>query len=143
MKKEIHKLLAMALVLVTLCSIISPVLAAEPPEPDSPDASYYINDVYAEATGTNGTVNVYFSITATGKMSSLGATNIILYNSSGYVASKQYATTPGMMGYSRTFYSNTISFTGLSAGSYYAEVYYRASNSSGYDTTSFTTDWSY
>ena len=143
MRKGLYKLIGMILIIATLCSIISPVLAAAPQDPDSPAASYYIDNVYAEATGTNGTVNVYFSITATGKMSSLGATNIILYNSSGYVASKQYATTPGMMGYSKTFHSNTIPFTGLASGSYYAIVYYYAGNSSGSDTTSFTTDWSY
>lgn len=143
MKRGIHKLLAMALVLVALCSIISPALAAAPPELASPDASYYISNVYAEATGTNGTVYVYFSIMATGKMSSLGATSIILYNSGGQVASKYYLTTTGMMGSNQTFYSNTIPFYGLSSGSYFAEVYFKASNSSGYDTTSYTTGWSY
>ncbi len=143
MRKRFHSLIGLVLIIATLCSVISPVLAANPPDPDPPSASYYISNVYAEATGTNGTVNVYFSITATGKMSYLGATGIILYNSSGQVASKYYTSTPGMMSSNRTFYSNTIPFYGLSSGSYYAEVYYYAGNSYGYDQTSYTTDYSY
>lgn len=143
MRKRIRRIISMFLIVAAMLSVMSPVLAATPPEPDAPDASYYIDNVYAEATGTHGTVNVYFSITGMGKMSSLGATSITLYNSSGYVASKHYTSTSGMMGYNRTFYSNTITFSGLSSGQYYAYVTFKASNSSGYDTTSYTTDWSY
>ena len=144
MKKHFHGTLAAFFIIAILCSIVVPVEATAPPITDSPKASAYINNVYAYGTGGSGSASVYFDITGTGKMTSLGATNIVLYKSgSGYVSQKQYYYYPNMMGYNKTYHYDTESFSGLSAGTYYAVVYYKASNSYGYDTTSYTTDYFY
>lgn len=144
MNKHFKHFLALLLVAVSICLMIAPTMAATPPDPDSPKASAYISSVYAYGTGGSRSASVYFDITGTGKMTSLGATNIVLYKSgSGYVTQKQYVYYPNMMGYNKSYHSDTESFSGLSAGTYYAIVYYKASNSYGYDTTSYTTDYFY
>ena len=143
MRKQLKRILAILLVVLTVCSMTIPVTAANRDDIASPQASAYISNVWASASKSGGTVTVEFSITGTGKMTSLGATTIAIYNSSGKVVkSFSSSTTSGMMGYNQGYYSSSVSWDGAESGKkYYAIVFYKASLGSGYDTTSYTTEY--
>ena len=144
MRNQWKYLTALLLVVATLCALTAPVLAASPTTPDSPQSSAYITAVYASGSRGSTSASIYFSITATKRMSSLGATTIALYKSNGtYVAQKTYGSYPNMMGYNKTFHSDTETFYSLASGKYYAVVYFKAANSSGYDTSVYTTSYFY
>ena len=143
MKSVKKRSIAFLLAMVVVFSMALPVLA-DTDSKESTRASAYISYVYARTTVSGSSVNVYFAITGTGTMSSLGATGITIYNSSNTcVAILDSSNTTGLMGYNRGYYSNTISWNGAESGErYYAIVGYKAEDSTGYDTTSYLTDWS-
>ena len=143
MRKRFRNFLALALVVVTIFSLAIPAMAAENRGETSPRASAYITAVWASASKSGGTVTVKFSITGTNTMSSLGATTIAIYNSSGTVVkSFSSSTTSGMMGYDKMYHNSSVSWDGAESGKkYYAIVFYKASLGSGYDTTSYTTEY--
>ena len=142
MKKSFKRSLALLFVVVAIISISAPAFAADV-DNEPQRASAYINAVYAHTSINNGYVKVYFAITGTGTMTSLGATEILIYDSDNdCVACLDSSNTSGLMGYNRGYYSNTV--TGLSAvpgEHYYAFVGFKATNSSGYDTTAYSTNW--
>ena len=145
MKSISRRLIAMMLIAATIFCMIIPVSAANMEDEVSPAASAYIDAVWAEAVGSNGTVKVNFSISATGKMTSLGATEIRIVNSSGTTVKTFYpSTTGGMTGYSRDYYYGSVTWYYATPGAkYYAVVYYQATNSSGHDTSSYITAYTY
>lgn len=144
MKGVSRRVFAVLLVIATICCMISPASAAGE-DAVAPAASAYINAVWAQAIGSDGTVTVNFSITATGTMTSLGATEIQIRNSSGSVVKAFYpSTTGGMTGYSRSYYQSSVTWYNATAGAkYYAVVYYQATNSSGGDSSSYVTTYTY
>lgn len=145
MKSIPRRLLAMLLITAAVFCIIIPVSAANGDDGVAPAASAYINGVWAEAIGNNGSVCVNFSITATRTMTSLGATYIEICNSSGTPVKSFYpAITSGMTGYNKVYYSSSVTWYGATPGAkYYAIVYYQASNSSGGDSAVYTTAYTY
>lgn len=145
MKTISRQFVALLLVIATVCCMVIPASAAEGDNGVAPSASAYINVVWAEAVGSSGTVRVNFSISATGTMTSLGATCIEIWNSGGTVSKTFYpGTTGGMTGYSRSSYSSNVTWYNATPGSkYYAVVYYQATNSSGHDTAVYTTAYTY
>ena len=140
MRNNVKRFFALVLVFVAVLSFSIPVFA-EFDEEEPMRASDYIRSVYAYTSVSNGSVNVYFSITGTGTMDSIGATEIAVYNSHNYcVAYHNYSSTPGMMGSNTFYYSNTINCCSADSNeSYYALVFFRAEDSTGYDTTSYCT----
>lgn len=142
MKRTTKCFFALILVFVAVLAVSVQAFAA-PDEKDPQRASDYISYVYAHTSVSGGSVNVYFAIMGTGTMTSLGATDILIYDSDNdLVAMLDSSNTNGLMGYNRGYYSNTV--TGLSAVSgehYYAIVGFKAANSSGYDTTAYMTSW--
>ena len=142
MKRNTKRYFALVLAVVLMLAVSAPAFA-EYDEKEPRRASAYINAVYAYTTVSGGSVNVYFAITATGPMSSLGDTDIFIMDSSDYcVAILDSSNTSGLMGYNQGYYSNTISWPHAVSGErYYAIVGYKASNSTGYDTTAYTTNW--
>ena len=145
MKSISRRFISLLLVVATVLCMIIPVAAAEADNGVAPAASAYIGSVWASAVGSNGTVTVNFSITATGTMTSLGATCIEIWNSGGTVSKTFYpSTTGGMTGYNSARYSSHVTWYNATPGSkYYAVVYYHATNSSGYDTSSYVTTYTY
>ena len=145
MKKQITQTVAIFLITSLLISMTVTAFAVDTGEIDPDRSSAYISAVYADASKGNsaGKLNVYFRITATGPMTSLGSTTIAVKDTGGnIVALKSYTSTSGMMGYNKTIHYNTISFTGLTSGAmYYAVVIFKAANSSGSDATSYTTGY--
>lgn len=141
MRKKLYRVFTILLVAVIMCSMAVPAMATDHDDSISPQASAYIENVWASASRSGSSITVSFSITATGKMSSLGATTVSIRDSSGtLVKTFSHTTTSSMMGSNRTYYSSSVKYTGASASTkYYAIVYYKASDSNGYDTTSYTT----
>lgn len=145
MKAIFRRMISMLLIVVTIFCMVVPASAANDDQEVSPAASAYINGVWAEAIGSNGTVCVNFSISATRVMTSLGASEIQIRNSSGTTVKTFYpSTTGGMTGYSRAYYSSSVTWYNATAGAkYYAVIYYHATDSSGYDTSTYTTAYTY
>lgn len=146
MKKHLFtRLISLILVFISLLNISVPVMAADSSSEISPRASEYISSVWATCSSGNGSITTEFSITAKSQMSSLGATTIEIKNSSGTTVKVFfYESTSGMMGSNRTYYRSSVTWNGATSGSkYYAIVYFKAANSNGYDTTSYTTSYAY
>lgn len=143
MKKKLFHFIVILLTVSTVLSLAAPAMATDSVDNISPRASAYITGVWAGAYGGDGSIRIEFDITATGKMTSLGATSIEIINSSGRtVKTFVKSTTPSMMGSNQTYYSSSVTYYGATSGErYYAIVYYKASNSSGSDTTSYTTNY--
>ncbi len=142
MKKTSKRFLSLILVLVAVLATVLPAYAVSDEE-EQQRASAYISAVYAYTTVSNGSVNVYFAITGTGTMDSLGATDIYIFNSHNYcVAILDDTNTTGLMGYNQGYYSNTISWPyAVSGERYRAIVAYKAEKDGGYDTTGYETNW--
>ena len=145
MKSISRRLLSVLLAVVTVVCMIVPAYAATGEDEVSPAASAYIDGVWAQAIGSNGTVTVNFSIYATGTMTSLGATKIQIWNSGGTVSKTFYpSTTGGMTGYNRSSFASAVTWYNANPGSkYYAVVYYQANNSSGADSAYYVTTYTY
>lgn len=143
MRKYFRSFAALVLVAVTVFSMTVPAAAAASPGDASPQASAYITAVWATSSGGSHSITVDFSITATGKMTSLGSTMVEIKNTSGTTVKLFKATdTPSMMGSNQTFYRSSVTWDSATSGSkYYALVYFKAANSSGSDTTSYTTSF--
>lgn len=145
MRKQSQRIGALILVAILIIVFAVPVMATDNENSISPRSSAYITAVWASASGGTGSITVDFSITGTGRMSSLGATTVSIRDSSGTtIKTFHYTTTDGMMGSNQGYYSSSVTWYGATSGSkYYAVVYFKASNSSGYDTTSYTTGYAY
>lgn len=142
MKRTSKRFLAIILALAAILVATVPAFAA--PDKDEPQrASDYISYVYANTSVSNGSVNVYFAITGTGPMDSLGATDILIFNShNSCVAWLNDTNTTGLMGHNQGYYSNTIGWPHAVSGEYYyAIVAYKAEKDGGYDTTAYETGW--
>lgn len=132
MTKRFVKIIAVVLML-TLC-LSSTAFAVEARN------SNYISTASASAFRSSNTITVNFSIRATGAMTKLGASMIEIKNSSGVtVKTFHAASTSGMTTSSATSFSGSVTYSGTAGEQYYAVVYFIASNSSGYGTTSRTT----
>ena len=142
MNRNSKRFLALILVLVAVFATAVPAFATS--DADEPQrASDYISYVYAHTSVSGGSVNVYFAIMGTGPMDSLGATDIMIFNShNSCVAILDDTNTTGLMGYNQGYYSNTISWPyAVSGERYRAIVGYKSEKDGGYDTTSYQTNW--
>ena len=142
MKCNTKRYYVLVLAVILMLTVSAPAFATSD-EKEPHRASDYISYVYAHTSVSGGSVNVYFAIMGTGTMSSLGATDIFIFDSHGSsVATLNSSNTSGLMGYNQGYYSNTISWPHAVSGErYYAIVGYKASDSTGYDTTAYTTNW--
>ena len=141
MKKKKSKIIAFVLVMAMMLSVTSPVFAVNNgKDAVQPMSSSYISIYGASISGSDGTVTVSFNITAKSKMTSLGATSVQIKKSAGATVKTFYSSsTSGMMGSNRTYFSGSVSYTGISGHKYYAVINYKAANASGSDTCSYTT----
>ncbi len=142
MRRIAKRILALVLVFVAVLSASIPAFAAYE-EDENQRASDYINSVYAYTYVSMGSVYVYYSITGTSTMDSLGATDIMVFNShNSCVALLDSSNTTGLMGSNNVVFSNTINCCSYQSGEhYYAIVGYKAEKNGGYDTTSYMTGW--
>ena len=107
------------------------------------NSSRYISDCYATITSTgSGNLKISFHITGTGIMKEIGVTKIELRTSGGTTVKTFWYTEPkysNMMSENDLYYSNYITYSGISGRVYYAVVTFYAGDDSGGDTTSYTT----
>lgn len=144
MKSRVRHLIALLLFACIMCTTVAPAFAADDyGDAISPQASKYILTVFAyvEAGSTTGSLNVQFNITGNGKMSSLGAMTIQVYDTNGTcVKTFNSYNTSGMMGSNQFAYASYVTYTGAKSGAYYyAVVRFKASDSTGGDSYLFTT----
>lgn len=135
MKKSFFKTTSLVLIFALCMSVMTFSAYAR--------SSNYIYSRYADATSIgNGKITINFDITATGRMTTIGATKIEIKSSSGSTLKTYKCTDTGyeyMMGSNRTVYSSSVTYQAISGNSYYAVVYFKAGNSSGSDTATYTT----
>ena len=145
MKPTLRHFVAMMLIASIFMCMIVPISAANNGSDVSPAASAYINGVWAEAVGSDGQVRVNFSITATRDMDNLGASVIMIKNSSGTTVKAFYASVRAeLTGYNRSYYSNHVIWYDATPGAkYYAVVYFQATKGSGGDSSTYTTAYTY
>ena len=140
MKHYRNRILALALTMLLLFAISIPSMAAFD-EKEPTRASAYITSCYARTQIVGGVVQVYYRITGTGTMTSIGATDVMVFDShDDCVAFLDSSNTTGLMGSNTIFYQNTVDcLTAVAGERYYAIVGYKAENAYGYDTTSYMT----
>jgi len=106
-------------------------------------ASKYISSATAIVTSEgDGKITVGYSLQATGLMTNLGATKIVIKDSSHNTVTTIRYTDPGyeyMMKSDSRGCINTVPYNGSKGTTYYAIVYFRAGNDTGYDTATYTT----
>lgn len=142
MLKKYTRMLAVLLVFALTLAMQPVVLAARGEDTVNPTASTCIASSSASISAYKGTVTVSFSITGTGKMTSLGATKVQIKDSSGSVVKTFYSsTTSGMMGYNKTYHSGSVTYSGSTGTKYYAVVSFKAANATDSDTTTRTTGY--
>jgi len=140
MKKQLTRFLFLFLI-VAVCLPVAAAYAI-------PRASLYISNYLAttDPTGSGG-VRVSFSITGTGPMDTIGATDIDLYEkpsgSSKWTLIKHFDYTQNgnsnMMGYNKNSHASYVSYAGVSGNQYYAIVYFWAGKDGGGDSRPYTT----
>ncbi len=143
MKTINKRFVSLFLAILLMLAVTIPAMAVNDESKEPTRASAYITSCYAQVTRIGNSVDVYFTITGTGLMTSIGATGIMIFNNHGYcVALLDASNTAGLMGTNRYFYSNTVTWNGAVSGDqYYAIVGFKAENNSGYDTTSYMTTY--
>lgn len=135
MKRRVKQILALVLALVLVMCLAPAAMAAEA------RSSNYINDAIPSAASKDG-VTFSFRISATGRMTDLGATKIVVKTYSGTTVKTYNYTDSGysyLMGHGCLIYSASVSYHGFPGNQYYAVIYLKAGNSSGSDTRIITT----
>lgn len=141
MRTKVNRLIAVVIVVAVLSSMMVPAFAADPDSGIAPHASYYISSVYAYAAGGTGSITVHFSIVPTGKMTSLGATKVQIYDYNDTLVKTFYSSsTSGMLISNAYSHSSSVTYYGATSGQkYYAVVTFKAANSSGGDSDYYVT----
>lgn len=140
MRKLFSKKLSAALVCLILLVTTSTAMAAVPPDNSiSPQASYYLSSylAYVYSAG-GGKVEVCFDVTGTTKMDKIGATTIVLKESSDNkswttVKTFRYASYPSMMGSNDVTHTSSVSYSGVAGRYYKATVTVYAAKDGGSD----------
>lgn len=127
----------------TICTVLTLAICLSSLITAEARASLYIDSRYASTTSIgSGKITVHYDITATGRMTTIGATKIEIKNSSGTTIKTYKNTDAGyayLMDSNRTFYSGSVTYQGIRGNAYYAVVWFKAGNSSGSDTATYTT----
>ena len=137
-----HTIKTISLILVLALCLSVPAMATEA-RASGAKASLYISACSGAATAIgSGKVTVSFSITGKSKMTELGVTQIAIKNPSGQTVKTYFYTDSGcssMMGYNKTLHNGSVTYQGVSGNTYYAVIYFRATNANGSDTDMYTT----
>lgn len=131
--KKLLKSFSLCLIIVAMISTTA--FAAAPSDPADPQANSY---VFKTTVGIvplgSGKIEIDFSVTATGRMTDVGATKVTVYNESGKTVATYRYTDPGygyMMGHNRVSQTAGVTYQGVSGQRYYAIVSFYAGNLNG------------
>lgn len=135
MKKK--RIVAAILALILIFSLCATAFAEE----IMPLANAYINSKTGSISRHgDGTIDIYFYVCATGKMSSLGASKIELYKADGSLMKTFYSSSYSNMLTSNDYaYGSSVSYSGKEGESYYAVITFYASCDDGSSTATYTT----
>lgn len=140
MKTICQRFITLFLAFSIVCAFPSNVFAATSGETVQPQASNYIASTMASIYGNDGIITVKFSIVATRVMDSIGATVIRIKDVNGNVVKTFYSsTTDGMMDSGRAIFSGSVTYNATKGQKYYAVVSFKAADSTGGDSDSYTT----
>lgn len=137
MKRFGKRFLSGFLVVLTLCGILCTSASAR--------SSAYLNSYSAAVVPkSNGVLAVTVDVAGVGSMTELGASLIIIYESTdnedfyqvGRYESSKY---PHMMGSGTHYYEDAVTYYGVIGRYYYASVYVYAANANGSDEKNYTT----
>lgn len=139
MKKHTLKLISLFLVLIMVSGV---AVAAE--RTMQPFASDYFDTCSAHISQSDGEYRVNFTAKATSLMTSLGVTEIQIqwsYNGTAWNDGETIDLNdePSMLGSNKSIYISSVSFSGVEGRYYRAKVTFYASNSSGSDSATITT----
>lgn len=142
MRNILHKILLFTLTLACVAGCMSAAGAAEVPEVSVfPCASDYFDAWRYEASAAgNGDIYIYFKVTSTRTMTSLGVSSIAIYkelpNNAGYTMVHSYNryNTPSLLGSGTMYHSFSTTYDAVVGEKYYASFAFYAANSSGSET---------
>lgn len=146
MKKRENMSVVRLVAVILAVALMLPVGAnAAVVETVQPCASYYLDsyNAYVYPAG-NGQIQVWFTVTGTGYMETLGALTIKIYESKDnctwtWVKSYSNGNYPEMLGYNDYFYSSHVDYQGVAGMYYKAYVCIWAGEDGGGDTRYFYT----
>ncbi len=150
------KYFSVFLVLLFACATFSPIAFAAEIENSTyiddrdankiiPYASLYLKGQRAWCSATSaGKIEIFFQVTATSKMNSVGATDIYIYekNNGSWIEVKHFSSynTSGMLKYDTSFCASSVIFSGTPGKEYKAIVTaYAGNDSSRYDSVDIET----
>lgn len=139
MKKRMISWLLAVLLLLSLAPISA--FAADE-EPEDERSSSYLNSYWATlyATGTTGKLTLEFDVIATGIMTSIGVSSIMVRNNDGSLYSTVWGSTAnGLLDTNTWMHSGSYTLNLISGHTYYCTVAFVARDASGGDTRKITT----
>lgn len=135
--KQIIRILSFVLILVMG---LSGMASAAYEDEITPCSNAYIDSVKASVSKSGDTLYVTFTTKGTGTMTSIGASCIKIYTSSGSLVKTFWSSSnSSMLGSNRSSYTSSVSYDGTDGTTYYAVVTAYAKNSSGSGTEKYTT----
>lgn len=146
MKLSINRLFRCFIAFFLVCALFTPniVFAAVRP-PIEPQASDYLSTYYGYVSKSGNTIQPVFSVSATGLMDKVGATEIYLYESTdgvNYSLVKSYRNSnySNMLAYNTYGHASYMSYSGNSNYTYKAYICVFAGKNGGGDARYF---WAY
>lgn len=131
--KKFLKSFSICLIIITMISTTA--FAAAPNDPVDPQSNSYI---WTTTVGIvplgSGKIEIDFSVTATGKMTDLGATRVTVYKENGTIVATYIYTDPGygyMIGHNKSTHTASVTYQGSTGQRYYAIVTFYAGNLNG------------
>ena len=131
--KKFLKSFSICLIIITV--ICTTAFAAAPNDPVDPQSNSYI---WTTTVGIvplgGGKIEIDFSVTATGKMTDLGATRVTIYKEGGTIVATHIYTDPGygyMIGHNKSTHTASVTYQGDSGHRYYAIVTFFAGTLGG------------
>lgn len=136
MKKHI-RLVALVLILVLA---LSGMACAAHEEEFTPYSNAYISSMTAGLSKSGDTLYVTFTVRGTGTMTSIGASCVKIYTSSGSLAKTFWsAYNSSMLASNQGIHTSTLSYDGTDGTTYYAVITGYASKGGGSGTETYTT----
>ena len=144
-KRKNIKFVRLVAILMAFALLLPVGIRTAKAEDVQPRASIYLNsyNAYVYPAG-NGKIQVWFTVTGTGYMDTLGTLTIKIYESRDnstwtWVKSFTNDTTPSMIGYNDFYYSGHVDYQGVAGRYYKAYVCIWAGKDGGGDTRYFYT----
>jgi len=148
MKKKYVLLASIILTISTVFSSVAMAAALDPnaavaENPPMRASAYIVSYTAVISKVGTATVNIDYSITAPGVMTSIGANSIVIFEKAGTtwsaVKTFSYPSTLGLRTSNSCIHTSSVQYAGVSGRQYYAVITFYSGNNSGSDTRELTT----